>query len=72
MGHARRFRFGVIHEDPQPPVKWAGHIRRIEELGFSTFLIRDHVVPDFFGDQPAPLIGLTSAAIADLRKLKEL
>ena len=62
MAHARRFRFGVIHEDPQSPVKWTGHIRRIEELGFSTFLIRDHVVPDFFGDQPAPLIGLTSAA----------
>ena len=39
-----------------------GAIRRIEELGFSTFLIRDHVVPDFFGDQPAPLIGLASAA----------
>jgi alkanesulfonate monooxygenase SsuD/methylene tetrahydromethanopterin reductase-like flavin-dependent oxidoreductase (luciferase family) len=62
VAHARRFRFGVIHEAPQPPVKWAGHIRRIEELGFSTFLIRDHVVPDFFGDQPAPLIGLASAA----------
>jgi probable F420-dependent oxidoreductase len=62
VAHARRFRFGVIHEDPQSPVKWAGHIRRIEELGFSTFLIRDHVVPDFFGDQPAPLIGLASAA----------
>jgi probable F420-dependent oxidoreductase len=62
VAHPRRFRFGVIHEDPQPPARWTGHLRRIEELGFSTFLIRDHFVPDFFGDQPAPLVGLAHAA----------
>lgn len=62
MAHARRFRFGVIHEDPQPLAAWARHLRRIEDLGFSTLLVRDHFVPDFFGDQPAPLIALASAA----------
>src|SRR5215470_6179542 len=62
MGGPRSFRFGVIHEEPQPAAAWAGHVRRIEDLRFSTFLIRDHFVPDFFGDQPAPLVALASAA----------
>jgi probable F420-dependent oxidoreductase len=34
----------------------------VEDLGFSTFLVRDHLVADFFGDQPAPLVALASAA----------
>jgi probable F420-dependent oxidoreductase len=67
VGHARRFRFGAIHEDPRRPDRWLAHVRRIEGLGFSTFLIRDHFVPDFFGDQPAPLIALASAAGATAR-----
>ncbi len=58
----RPFRFGVIHEEPQSPTTWASHLRRIEDVGFSTFLIRDHFVPDFFGDQPAPLVALANAA----------
>jgi len=62
MGGPRSFRFGAIHETPQPAASWAGYVRRIEDLGFSTFLIRDHIVPDFFGDQPAPLVALASAA----------
>jgi len=66
-GPPRRFRFGVIHEDPQLPARWVSHLRRIEDLGFSTFLIRDHFVPDFFGDQPAPLVSLASAAGATSR-----
>jgi probable F420-dependent oxidoreductase len=33
----------------------------VEDLGFSTFLVRDHLVADFFGDQPAPLVALASA-----------
>jgi alkanesulfonate monooxygenase SsuD/methylene tetrahydromethanopterin reductase-like flavin-dependent oxidoreductase (luciferase family) len=67
VGHARRFRFGAIHEDPQPLDRWLAHVRRIEDLGFSTFLIRDHFVPDFFGDQPVPLVSLASAAGATAR-----
>ena len=65
MPSPRPFRFGVIHEEPQSPTTWAGHLRRIEDLGFSTFLIRDHFVPDFFGDQPAPLVALANAAGPD-------
>src|SRR5262249_30572334 len=66
-GRPRPFRFGVIHEVAQSASAWAGHVRRVEELGFSTFLIRDHVVPDFFGDQPAPLVALASAAALTTR-----
>jgi probable F420-dependent oxidoreductase len=62
MPSLRPFRFGVIHERPPPPPTWGSHLRRVEDLGFSTFLIRDHLVPDFFGDQPAPLVALASAA----------
>jgi probable F420-dependent oxidoreductase len=63
----RPFRFGIVHEDVQPPAGWAGHLRRIEHLGFSTFLIRDHLVPDFFGDQAAPLVALAHAAALTTR-----
>jgi probable F420-dependent oxidoreductase len=58
----RPFRFGVVHEAPQGPAGWKPHLARIEDLGFATFLVRDHLVPDFFGDQPAPLVALASAA----------
>ena len=67
MPSPRPFRFGVIHEQPQHPTTWASHLRRVEDLGFSTFLIRDHFVPDFFGDQPAPLVALANAAALTTR-----
>jgi alkanesulfonate monooxygenase SsuD/methylene tetrahydromethanopterin reductase-like flavin-dependent oxidoreductase (luciferase family) len=67
MSRPRPFRFGVIHEAPQHPATWASHLRRVEDLGFSTFLIRDHSVPDFFGDQPAPLVALANAAALTTR-----
>jgi probable F420-dependent oxidoreductase len=62
MGDRRPFRFGVIHEHAQQPGTWGPHLRRVEDLGFATFLIRDHFRSDFFGDQPAPLVALASAA----------
>jgi probable F420-dependent oxidoreductase len=62
MGGRRPFRFGVIHEHAQQRLTWGPHLRRVEDLGFATFLIRDHFRPDFFGDQPAPLVALASAA----------
>lgn len=62
MAHRKPFRFGVINETPLPAEEWFAHVRRIEALGYSTFLIRDHLTPDFFGDQFAPLIALTAAA----------
>jgi probable F420-dependent oxidoreductase len=62
--HARPFRFGVVSEVSLEPTAWLAHVRRIEELGFATLLLRDHLVPDFFGEQLAPLPALTAAAMA--------
>ena len=56
------FRFGVINEQMQTPAAWFEHVRRVEALGYSTFLLRDHFVPDFFGEQYAPLAALMAAA----------
>ncbi len=58
----RRFRFGVINESMYPADAWVDHVRHIEALGYATFLIRDHFVPDFFGDQYAPIAALMAAA----------
>jgi probable F420-dependent oxidoreductase len=59
---SRPFRFGVVNETVLPAARWFAHVRRVEGLGFSTFLIRDHIVPDFFGDQLAPIPALMAAA----------
>lgn len=56
------FRFGVINEQMKEPAAWFDHVRRIEALGYATLLLRDHFVPDFFGDQYAPLPALMAAA----------
>jgi probable F420-dependent oxidoreductase len=67
MANRHAFRFGVIDEQTAAPDAWIAHVRRIEELGYSTFLIRDHFVPDYFGDQFAPFAALTAAACATSR-----
>ncbi len=67
MSKPRPFRFGVINESPFPADQWFKHVQHVEALGYSTFLIRDHILPDFFGDQFAPLIALTAAATATTR-----
>lgn len=59
---ARPFRFGLINEQMLAPAAWLAHVRRAEALGYDTFLIRDHLVPDYFGDQYAPLVALAAAA----------
>ena len=64
MIRRRRFRFGVINERMSTAETWVGQARRAEALGYSTFLIRDHFVPDFFGDQFAPVAALMTAANA--------
>lgn len=56
------FRFGLINEQMKPMPAWLAHVRRVEALGYSTFLLRDHFVPDFFGDQYAPIAALMLAA----------
>ena len=60
----RPFRFGVVNETTLPAHQWIEHVRRVESLGYATFLIRDHFVPDFFGEQLAPLPALMAAASA--------
>jgi probable F420-dependent oxidoreductase len=67
MASQRPFRFGVINEQLLPPAAWLAHVRRVEALGYSTFLLRDHMVPDYFGAQYAPLVALAAAAGATSR-----
>jgi probable F420-dependent oxidoreductase len=67
MATERPFRFGVINEQVMPAEAWLDHVRRVEALGYDTFLIRDHLAPDFFGDQLAPLPALMAAAMATTR-----
>ena len=67
MINQRPVRFGVINETTMPADRWIEHVRRVEALDFDTFLIRDHFVPDFFGDQLAPLPALMAAASATTR-----
>jgi probable F420-dependent oxidoreductase len=43
---------------------WSATAQHAEQLGFSTLLIRDHFIPEPFGDQFASLIALTAAACA--------
>jgi probable F420-dependent oxidoreductase len=62
MSVRRPFRFGIINEQMTTRQAWIDQARRAEELGYSTFLIRDHLVPDFFGDQFAPFSALMAAA----------
>ena len=66
MASERRFRFGVINETVLDGPAWVAQVRRIEALGYDTFLIRDHFVPDFFGDHLGPLAAMaTAAAVTD-------
>ncbi len=62
MSTQHLFRFGVINEQMETPAAWFDHVRRVEALGYATFLLRDHFIPDFFGDQFAPLPALMAAA----------
>lgn len=63
----RPFRFGLLNETLAPADRWRSLVRRAEELGYATLLIRDHFVPDVFGDQYAPLAALMAAAAITTR-----
>ncbi|MFW6075924.1 MAG: TIGR03621 family F420-dependent LLM class oxidoreductase [Chloroflexota bacterium] len=63
----RPFRFGIINERLLPAGEWVNRAQRAEELGYDTFLIRDHLLPDVFGYQHAPLVALAFAAGATER-----
>ncbi len=58
----RPFRFGVIAETFQSWRQWADLGRRAEALGYDTLLMRDHLAPDYFGPQFAPMVALASLA----------
>jgi probable F420-dependent oxidoreductase len=63
MDRGRRpFRFGVIGEASTSRERLLDTAHRAEALGYSTLLLRDHFVPEQFGDQLAPLVALTAAA----------
>jgi probable F420-dependent oxidoreductase len=58
----RPFRFGVIGEGIRSAGELLAEARRAEALGYSTLLLRDHFVPEPFGDQLAPMVALAAAA----------
>lgn len=64
MTKAHPFRFGVIGEHMSSAAAWHTTARQAEQLGYSTLFIRDHFIPEPFGDQFAPLIALMAAADA--------
>jgi probable F420-dependent oxidoreductase len=64
MDGRRPFRFGVIGEAVTTRERLLDTAHRAEELGCSTLLLRDHFVPEPFGDQLAPLVALMAAAAA--------
>jgi probable F420-dependent oxidoreductase len=59
----RPFRFGVLCEEMGTREAWLAKVRRVEELGYATLLLRDHFTPGPFGDQFAPLSALMAAAM---------
>jgi probable F420-dependent oxidoreductase len=62
MDGGRPFRFGVIGEAITSRERLLDTAHRAEALGYSTLLLRDHFVPEPFGDQLAPLVALMAVA----------
>jgi probable F420-dependent oxidoreductase len=60
----RPFRFGVLCEQMDTQRAWVSKARQIEDTGYATLLIRDHVVGEPFGDQFARMAALMAAADA--------
>jgi len=58
----RPFRFGLLLEHFTSPAYVKDMVQRAEADGFSTFLIRDHLIEPPFGDQYAPWITLATLA----------
>jgi probable F420-dependent oxidoreductase len=64
VARSHPFRFGVICEHMSSADEWVTKARQAEQLGYSTFFIRDHFTREPFGDQLAPMIALMAAADA--------
>jgi len=58
------FRFGVLAEGAQTTEQLHDTAHRAEDAGFSTLLIRDHLVEDPFPHQLGPLTALAAVAAA--------
>src|SRR5579859_2047097 len=59
MTALRPFRFGVIAYDAQSKEEWVAKARRIEQLGYATLLVPDHL-----GKQLAPVPAILTAVEA--------
>ena len=64
MKRQRAFRFGVIDESSLSREEWVLKAQSVEQLGYSTFLIRDHFIQGDFNHQLAPIPALMAAADA--------
>jgi probable F420-dependent oxidoreductase len=64
MNRQRAFRFGIIDESSLSREEWVQKAQRVEQLGYSTFLIRDHFIQGDFNHQLAPIPALIAAADA--------
>jgi probable F420-dependent oxidoreductase len=62
MSEMPRLRFGLISEQMRDVSWWLASAQRAEDLGFSTFLLRDHFIADAFGPQLAPVPALMTIA----------
>ena len=56
------FRFGVMASWAESAEEWIALARRVEELGYATLLVTDHL-----GRQLSPIAALTAAALATTR-----
>src|SRR2546429_9289950 len=59
MTQQRPFRFGVAAEGAPSREQWVEKARKVEDLGYATFLVADHFVNEF-----PPITALLSAADA--------
>ena len=62
MASARPFRFGVLCESARTPQEILTTAHTAEDSGYSTFLIRDHLIDMPFAHQFAPLTSLATVA----------
>ncbi len=63
----RPIRFGVIADVARTKEELISLARRVEWIGFSTLLLRDHVIAHPFGHQLGPLVAMATAALSTTR-----
>ena len=64
INRQKTFRFGVIDESSLTREEWIQQAQRVEQLGYSTLLLRDHFIHGGFNHQLAPVPALMAAADA--------